>query len=541
MTIESSDVVNKTENKTEISQRSEEANFVLKEMTPPDVVTYLDRYIVAQNAAKKAVALALRSRWRRLQIDEPLRYEITPKNILMIGATGVGKTEIARRLAKLTKAPFVKVEASKFTEVGYIGRDVESIIRDLVDLSHSMIREEYREKMKEAAKSAVEDQLVKLLLKEKKKSSKEPIASDLSAEKGNFPSQMKATLVDDTLTQSDFYSNKSDDSTAEPSEHILESNFKEELETLVISANSDEGEHSSELDLHEESELREKLAQGLLEEEEIEIEIIRHMNTHVEILGPPGFAEVEGQIKDMLSQMIPRGRDRKMLKIKDARESLLEESLERLIDPDEIKKLAVQRAEESGIVFIDEIDKIAGGGSQSKGPDVSREGVQRDLLPLVEGSTVSTRYGHVKTDHILFIASGAFHFSKPSDLMPEFQGRFPIRVELESLTADHFFRILNEPDTALPKQYQALLKTEGVDLDFTDDGLREVAKVAAEVNERIENIGARRLHTLLEKILEDVSFNAHEKQGKIVSIDRPFVEEKLSSFIKNDDISRFIL
>jgi ATP-dependent HslUV protease ATP-binding subunit HslU len=501
----------------------------IPEMLPPEVVQYLDRFIVAQGSAKRAVALALRSRWRRLQVPEPLRHEITPKNILMIGPTGVGKTEIARRLARLTKAPFVKVEASKFTEVGYIGRDVESIIRDLADASHAMIREEYREKMKEAAADAVEEQLLKLLLTQRKKNTEAATSThseESQGEKETLPSGLVAIATDEISKVLDAEMLQFD-----PSDEV-----RIESEQEQASPSSKES-HTKD----EEDELKARLLRGELEDEEIEIEVVRHVTTHVEIMGPPGFAEVEGQLKDMLSQMVPRGRDRKILKVKEAREVLLEESLDRLIDPDEIKRLAIQRTEESGIVFIDEIDKIAGGGAQSKGPDVSREGVQRDLLPLVEGSTVSTRYGHVKTDHILFIASGAFHFSKPSDLMPEFQGRFPIRVELESLTSDHFFRILNEPDNALPKQYAALLKTEDVALEFEEKGLQEIARVAAEVNERIENIGARRLQTLLEKILEDISFDAHKKKGDTVVIDKVFVEDKLSSFIKDDDITRFIL
>lgn len=507
------------------------------EMLPSEVVSYLDRFIVAQSDAKKAVALALRSRWRRLQLQDPMRQEITPKNILMIGPTGVGKTEIARRLAKLIKAPFIKVEASKFTEVGYIGRDVESIIRDLVDSAHSMVREEYRENMRESAKEAVEDQLLKLIIKSRNKDTINKKTNKVDNSKENNPSGKPEELSVEITSLA----------TNEISKVLTDQLLQEEILNLA-----NKSEYSSDDVLLEDlsasdiEQLKDKLSKGELEEEEIEVDVVRQISTHVEILGPNrfsdmGFSEMEGQLKDMFSQIIPKTKDKKALKIREAREFLLEESLDKLLDPDEIKRIAIHKAENSGIVFIDEIDKITGGGAQSRGPDVSREGVQRDLLPLVEGSTVSTRSGHVRTDHILFIASGAFHFSKPSDLMPEFQGRFPIRVELESLNSEHFYRILQEPDTALPKQYCALLKTEEVELDFSDDGLKEIASIAAEVNERIENIGARRLHTLLEKILEDISFDADKLKNQTIVIDKAFVKNKLSNLIKDNDISRFIL
>jgi ATP-dependent HslUV protease ATP-binding subunit HslU len=505
------------------------------ELLPPEVVDHLNRYIVAQENAKKAVALALRSRWRRLQVPEPLRQEITPKNILMIGPTGVGKTEIARRLAKLTKAPFVKVEASKFTEVGYIGRDVESIIRDLVDCSHSMVKEELRGKMREAAKNAVEEQLFKLLCRKKREVGQLHEDTAPTKETENDTSGLSIEVDPQLISLA------TDEISKVLTDELIKDQSLSNSNDSVGSISGKTNETPPPLSPELEDEIRNNLAAGLLEEDEIEIEVFRQVNTHVEIFGPPGFMEMEGQLKDMLSHAMTRGRDKKYMKVREARDVLLEESLDRLVEPDELKKLAIERAQESGIVFIDEIDKIAGGGTQTKGPDVSREGVQRDLLPLVEGSTVGTKYGQVTTDHILFIASGAFHFSKPSDLMPEFQGRFPIRVELENLTSEHFFRILHEPDNALPKQYQALLKTEGVELVFDNDGLKEIARIAAKVNQSIENIGARRLHTLLERILEDISFDAHTRRGSSVIIDKPYVENKLSALVKDDDISRFVL
>jgi ATP-dependent HslUV protease ATP-binding subunit HslU len=513
-----------------------ETSVLTSELLPPEVVDHLNRYIVAQENAKRAVALALRSRWRRLQVPEPLRQEITPKNILMIGPTGVGKTEIARRLAKLTKAPFVKVEASKFTEVGYIGRDVESIIRDLVDCSHGMVKEELREKMRDAARNAVEEQLFKFLCRKKRGVGPLHEDSGLTKESGNESDGLAIEVDPQLITLA-----TDEISKVLTDELIKDESSDDSIDGKGSSAGSRTNDIPPPLSPELEDQIRENLASGLLEEEEIEIEVFRQVNTHVEIFGPPGFMEMEGQLKDMLSHAMTRGRDKKYLKVREAREVLLEESLDRLVEPDELKKLAIERAQESGIVFIDEIDKIAGSGTQTKGPDVSREGVQRDLLPLVEGSTVGTKYGQVTTDHILFIASGAFHFSKPSDLMPEFQGRFPIRVELENLTSEHFFRILNEPDNALPRQYQALLKTEGVDLVFDNEGLKEIARIAAKVNQSIENIGARRLHTLLEKILEDVSYDAHTRKGSSVIIDKPYVEKKLSALVKDDDISRFVL
>lgn len=440
-------------------------------LTPRQIVAELDRYIIAQDEAKRAVAIALRNRWRRLLARDDIRDEITPKNIIMIGPTGVGKTEISRRLAKLAKAPFVKVEASKFTEVGYVGRDVESIIRDLVGVAYSLVRDEERAKVLGEAESKVEEQILDLLLPESS-------ASGPSSLEGASATREK---------------------------------------------------------------LREMLRAGKLDERMVEIETQKAVSTHLEILGPPGFGEIEGQLKDMFSSMLPKVKERRAVAVREARKILVSEAQESLLDADKIAANAVKRVEQSGIVFIDEIDKICGSGQKHGGPDVSREGVQRDLLPLVEGTTVSTRYGPVCTDHILFIASGAFHFTKPSDLMPEFQGRFPIRVELKSLTAEHFVRILTEPQNALTKQYAALLETEGVKLSFSDDAVEEIAALTAEVNSRTENIGARRLHTLLEKILEELSFAADEYRGQDVLIDRDYVKKKLADIVMDSDLSRFIL
>jgi len=445
-----------------------------RSLTPEKIVAELDRYIIAQDEAKRAVAIALRNRWRRLQLSDEMREEITPKNIIMIGPTGVGKTEISRRLAKLTNAPFVKVEASKFTEVGYVGRDVESIIRDLVEVAQALVKREQREQVRQKAESIAEEQVLDILL---------PHGPHTPGEGSEAP---------------------------DPSEHTRDR-------------------------------LRAMLRKGALDERLVEIEVHKPVSTHLEILGPPGFAEVEGQLKDMFTNMIPKGKERRKLSVKEARAVLTEEAQDSLLDPEQISRLAVRRAEQTGIVFIDEIDKICARETASKGPDVSREGVQRDLLPIVEGSTVSTKYGPVKTDHVLFIASGAFHHVKPSDLMPEFQGRFPIRVELKSLDAEHFVRILTEPKNALIKQYAALLATEGVTLTFEPESIAEIARLTAAVNSRTENIGARRLHTLLEKLLEDLLFDADTRGGSSVSISPSYVLNRLAAIVKDEDLARFIL
>lgn len=474
-------------------------------LTPGEVVAELDRYIISQEAAKKAVAIALRNRWRRLRVCEDIRDEITPKNIIMIGPTGVGKTEISRRLARLVKAPFVKVEASKFTEVGYVGRDVDSIIRDLVDAAHLLVREEERQKVSAKAEKLAEEQLLDLLL---------PGSQSAAAQ------ELPGYDEQGSLVQAG-----------------AEGVFLQDREGVGRRPyESEENEAKSST----REKLRELLRAGKLEERIVEIEVVKQVTTHMQILGPQGFGEIEGQIKEMFANMLPKQKEIKKLQVRDARKALMQETQDSLIDHEKTSRFAVKRAEQTGIVFIDEIDKICGEDSR-RGPDVSREGVQRDLLPLVEGSTVNTKYGPVKTDHILFIASGAFHSSKPSDLMPEFQGRFPIRVELASLSPRDFVRILSEPKNALTKQYMELLNTEGVKLDFSADGIEEIAALTAEVNSRTENIGARRLHTLLEKLLEDISFAAGDYAGKTVKIDRAFVRDKLKGIVQDTDLSRFIL
>lgn len=444
----------------------------MSQMTPREIVHELDKHIVGQSAAKRAVAIALRNRWRRSQVGEELRNEITPKNILMIGPTGVGKTEIARRLAKLAKAPFLKIEATKFTEVGYVGRDVESIIRDLMEISLKLTRESAMEKVKARAEDAAEERILDILL---------PPARDFSA-----------------------------DDAAEKDENPTRQKF------------------------------RKKLREGALDDKEIEIEIsVPQMG--VEIMAPPGMEEMTNQLQGMFQNLGSNQtkRTRKM-EIKHAFKLLIDEEAANLINEEEIKEDALTNVEQHGIVFLDEMDKIAKRGETS-GADVSREGVQRDLLPLVEGSTVSTKYGMVKTDHILFIASGAFHLTKPSDLIPELQGRFPIRVELDALTSDDFMRILVEPDASLTEQYRALLATEEVALEFADDGIRRIAETAYQVNERTENIGARRLHTILERLLEDISFTASDKSGSEVKITAEYVDENISELAQDEDLSRYIL
>ncbi|CAH0991849.1 ATP-dependent protease ATPase subunit HslU [Sinobacterium norvegicum] len=445
----------------------------MSEMTPREIAHELDRHIVGQAGAKRAVAIALRNRWRRMQLDESLQAEVTPKNILMIGPTGVGKTEVARRLAKLAKAPFIKVEATKFTEVGYVGRDVESIIRDLVEHSIKQLREAEVGKNQNKAQDAAEERILDVLL---------PPAR-------SFEENSNETSKDSTTRQI----------------------------------------------------FRKKLRQGELDDKEIEIEVSATAAS-VEIMTPPGMEEMTSQLQNMFSNM---GQDKKKtakMTVKDAMKAVINEEAAKLVNEEDIKSRAVKLAEQSGIVFIDEIDKVAKRG-ESGGTDVSREGVQRDLLPLIEGCTVSTKYGMVKTDYILFIASGAFHLSRPSDLIPELQGRLPIRVELEALTSDDFCRILTEPKASLTEQYKALLATEGLDIDFTEDGIRRIADTAWEVNERTENIGARRLHTVLERLLEAASFDAGDMaaRGEKLIIDAAFVDEQLGELRVDEDLSRFIL
>jgi ATP-dependent HslUV protease ATP-binding subunit HslU len=442
-------------------------------MTPREIVSELDRYIVGQKDAKRAVAIALRNRWRRQLVPEDLREEIAPKNIIMIGPTGVGKTEISRRLAKLAQAPFIKVEASKFTEVGYVGRDVESIIRDLTDLAVNMVKEEEKQSVEIKAREVAEERVLDLLL---------PAASA--------------------------------------------STDGEAVDSARLQGTRDK--------------LKKMLREGKMDERFVEIEMTQTAMPMIEVLTPQGMEGMEFNLKEMFSNLLPKKTKKKTVKIPEALDIITQEEAAKLIDMDKVIAEAVRRVEQSGIVFLDEIDKIAGRES-THGPDVSREGVQRDLLPIVEGSTVNTKYGMVKTDHILFIASGAFHTAKPSDLIPEFQGRFPIRVELSSLGKEDFVRILTEPKNALLKQYAALLETEKVHVTFRDDAILEIALIAADVNERTENIGARRLHTILERLLDDVSFSAPEMPGKRVEIDAQYVRDRLAPILSNEDLSRYIL
>ncbi len=436
-------------------------------LTPREIVAELDKYIVGQEEAKKSVAIALRNRWRRQQIPEHLRDEIAPKNIIMIGPTGVGKTEIARRLAKLAQSPFLKIEATKFTEVGYVGRDVESMVRDLTELAVNMVKAEERELVKGKAEEAVEERLLDLLL---------PGAGGKPEEEGR-PTREK---------------------------------------------------------------LRAMLREGRLEDRFVELEISQRVTPVVEVFSSTGMEELEFSFKEMLGNLFPSRSKRRRMKVAEAREILFQEESQRLIDMDRVVEEARRKVEQHGIIFLDEIDKIVG-RDHTKGPDVSREGVQRDLLPIVEGTTVTTKYGMVKTDHILFIASGAFHMSKPSDLIPEMQGRFPIRVELHSLGPAEFERILTEPENALIKQYQALMETEGISLEFTPEAVRELAQLATRVNERTENIGARRLHTVMEKLLEDISFHAPELGKQKITVTDAYVRERLANLIEDEDLSRYIL
>ena len=434
-------------------------------MTPQEIVHELDKYIVGQGRAKRAVAIALRNRWRRLQVAEPLRQEITPKNILLIGPTGVGKTEIARRLARLADAPFIKVEATKFTEVGYVGRDVDTIVRDLVEISVKQTREQATRRVRTRAQEAAEERILDTLL---------PAA--------------RGAETEDNATRQKF---------------------------------------------------RKKLREGELDDKEIDIEVAASQ-PQMEILAPPGMEELTSQIQGMLSNLGGGRRRLRRMKIREAAQLLTEEEAGRLVNDDELKSRALANAEQNGIVFLDEIDKITSRGDVG-GPDVSRQGVQRDLLPLVEGTTVSTRYGMVKTDHILFIASGAFHLAKPSDLIPELQGRFPIRVELDSLSVEDFERILVSTDASQVKQYQALLETEGLKVEFRPEAIRRIAEIAFQVNEKTENIGARRLYTVLEKLLEEVSFDAGKRGPGAVTIDAAYVDARLSELAKNEDLARYVL
>ncbi|MDY3123002.1 MAG: HslU--HslV peptidase ATPase subunit [[Actinobacillus] rossii] len=438
-------------------------------MTPREIVSELDAHIIGQNEAKRAVAIALRNRWRRMQLPEELRQEVTPKNILMIGPTGVGKTEIARRLEKLANAPFIKVEATKFTEVGYVGKEVDSIIRDLADVSMKLVRSQAVEKNRMKAQDAAEDRILDVLL---------PPAKD---QWGNVQES------DNASTRQVF---------------------------------------------------RKKLREGSLDDKEIEIDVTAQVS--VEIMTPPGMEEMTSQLQSLFEGMSPNKTKKRKMKVKDALKVMIDEEAAKLVNPEELKQQAIEAVEQNGIVFIDEIDKICKKGEHSSG-DVSREGVQRDLLPIIEGSTVNTKHGMIKTDHILFICSGAFQVARPSDLLPELQGRLPIRVELKSLTKEDFERILTEPNASLTLQYKELMKTEGVDIEFTPNGISKIAESAFRVNEKTENIGARRLHTVLERLMDGISFDASERAGEKITIDEKYVSDALNDVVDNEDLSRFIL
>jgi ATP-dependent HslUV protease ATP-binding subunit HslU len=476
----------------------------LEEMPPRQIVAELDRYIVGQEAAKKAVAIAVRNRWRRAQTPDDIRDEITPYNIIMIGPTGVGKTEVARRLARLSGAPFIKVEASKFTEVGYVGRDAESMVRDLVDSAINLVRTEREDEVYPQAEQRADERLLDLLLP----------AAPAPMEKAERTERAEKAEVSSVFVVSSSGQAKPERAPSPEEERRHRSREK----------------------------LREMLAEGRLDDREVEVEVAQQGYPMMELIQPPqGIEGTDINFTEMLQDMLPKRKKRRTVKVPEARRVLVDEELKKLVDMDDVVNESLDRVENHGIIFIDEIDKIAGERGQGGGPDVSREGVQRDLLPIVEGSTVQTRYGYVRSDHILFIAAGAFHVSKPSDLIPELQGRFPIRVELQSLTEQDFVRIMTEPENALTKQYQALVMAEGAELEFTADGIAEVARVAFMANDRMENIGARRLHTVMAALMEDVLFDLPDYPEKRIVFDAESVRQRLARIISDDDLRRYIL
>ena len=481
------------------SLRTQNALARLADLTPRSIVAELDRYIVGQSDAKKSVAIALRNRWRRQRAPDSIREEISPNNIILVGPTGVGKTEIARRLAKLAGAPFIKVEASKFTEVGYVGRDVESMVRDLVESAINMVREERESEVEDLAHERVDDRLLDLLL---------PV-----------PAEKKTTAPAETA------------------------NVGESPIFLVSSS----GNVSAEMDVEQErykrtrEKLRQLLRDGQLEGREVEVEVAQHSPMMFDMMVPQGAPEGMENFSDMLQEMLPKRTKKRTVKVSEARRILLEQELDKLIDTEDVTADALERVEQMGIIFLDEIDKIAGERAAGGGPDVSREGVQRDLLPIVEGSNVQTKYGMVKTDHVLFVAAGAFHVSKPSDLIPELQGRFPIRVELKPLTEADFVRIMTEPENALTRQYAALVEADNAKLTFTEDGIAEIARIAAHVNDRMENIGARRLHTVMTTLLEDVLYDLPDRGVADIVVDRALVNDRLKAIVEDEDLRRYIL
>lgn len=464
--------------------QSNDPESIIRQLTPSQIVEELDKFIIGQKNAKKSVAIALRNRWRRQQVKDNMKNEIMPNNIIMIGPTGVGKTEIARRISRLANAPFIKVEASKFTEVGYVGRDVESMIRELTDLSVNIVKTEKLKEVQLKAEENTEERILDILLPPIKKQAVQDASKENNGERAN---------------QDEFNTNTRE-------------------------------------------KLRAQLKDGSLDNRMIELDLSSENYPMLQVLGPVGLEEMGINLNDIFGNMMPKKSKKRKLSIAEARKVLAHDEANKLIDMDAVIKEATDKVQDSGIVFIDEIDKVAGGHAKAQGPDVSREGVQRDLLPIVEGSTVITKYGPITTDHILFIASGAFHTSKPSDLIPELQGRFPIRVELNSLGEEEFYKILTQPENALLKQYKALLKSENINLDFTEEAIKEIAKIAAEVNEQVENIGARRLHTILTTVLEEILFDVPDRvKNSKIEIDRKYVTEKLGSIVKNRDLSRYIL